>query len=373
MTSSNINSDPNQGEEIDILALLKIWWERKRFVTWTLIIFTAMGLFVAIFTENEFSAKTTIVPQSADSQRNLGSGLGGLAALAGINLNGGVGSDINIELYPKIIASIPFQKAMMETPLDVVGYEQPITFSDYYLKYKKSSILSTIKKFTLKLPQTIVVAIKGESSDLEGSSSSIISNDLYTLTRREKNLMKLISSQLSIDVDEKKGFIVISSRMPEPKMAAQMVDRAQNLLQEAIIEFKIHKAKNQLDFIEERLFEKQQEFSQAENDLAKFRDRNRNISTATAQFELQRLQSAYDLLFGINLELSKQYEAQKIQVEADTPIFSIIEPVFVPIEKSAPGRLKILLIWIIMGGVLSVLWIYGKLYYSRMAQRWVKL
>jgi len=70
-------------------------------------------------------------------------------------------------------------------------------------------------------------------------------------------------------------------------------------------------------------------------------DQNQGVNTARAQTQLLLLQSD-DLAYSVYSELSKQSESQEIKVKEDTPIFPIIEPVFIPLKKSAPKRSIIL-------------------------------
>ncbi len=80
-------------DEIDLIALAKTLWEGRKTVIKTTLIFMAIGLFVAIFSQKEYTAATTFMPQTTDGK--IGGSLGGLAAMAGINL-GGMSSDSGI-------------------------------------------------------------------------------------------------------------------------------------------------------------------------------------------------------------------------------------------------------------------------------------
>jgi LPS O-antigen subunit length determinant protein (WzzB/FepE family) len=66
------------------------------------------------------------------------------------------------------------------------------------------------------------------------------------------------------------------------------------------------------------------------------------------------LQSEYDLAYSVYSGLAKQLETQEIKVKEDTPIFTIIEPVFIPLDKKAPKRSLILVVWVFLGVVISV-------------------
>jgi len=356
-------------DEIDLIQLAKTLWEGRKTVIRITLIFMVLGLFIAIFSAKEYTATTTMVPQSAEGGSKLGGSLGGLAAMAGINLGSmGGGSSIPPTLYPKIISSIPFQKELMQTPLSIEGQSGQVTFADYYLEIKKPGLLGTIKKYTIGLPGLIIKAIRGERTDAMLASQS--NDQLLSITEDEKKLIRILSAQLSLEVNDKDGYVSLSARMPEAKAAAQLAKKAQELLQEAITDFKIQKAKDQLAFVEERYAEKEAVFNAVQEKLARFRDQNRNVSTAVAQTQLERLQSDFSMASSVYTELAKQLETQKIQVKEDTPVFTIIEPVSIPMDKSKPQRPMILVIWTFLGGIVGVGMVFGREFFGSIKKQW---
>ena len=158
--------------------------------------------------------------------------------------------------------------------------------------------------------------------------------------------------------------------MPEALPAAQLAQHTQKMLQQYITDFKVKKATASLDFVQQRYDETKKQFEQAQDDLARFRDRNKNVATAMAQTELDRLTSNYNLIYSVYSELAKQLEQAKIQVKEDTPIFTIIEPVSVPLEKSKPNRPMILIIWIFLGGIIGTGVVFGREYLVQFKERW---
>ena len=362
------SASPVAEDEIDLIQLAKTLWAGRKTVIKTTLIFMVLGLFIALFSAKEYTASTTMVPQSAEGGSKLGGSLGGLAAMAGINLGSmGGGSTIPPTLYPKIIASVPFQKEMMKTHLTIAGQKEKVTFQEYYMEIVKPGLLGYIKKYTIGLPGVIIKAIKGDAST---PLSNQLTDNLLTISQDEKSLMNLLSSQLSLEVNDKDGYVSISARMPEARPAAEMVQRAQILLQEAITDFKIKKAKDQMVFVEERYAEKEAAFTTAQNKLARFRDQNKNVSTAMAQTQLERLQSEFSMASSVYTELAKQLETQKIQVKEDTPVFTIIEPVAVPLDKSKPKRPMILIIWTFLGGIVGVGMVFGKQFMGSVRKQW---
>ena len=69
-------------------------------------------------------------------------------------------------------------------------------------------------------------------------------------------------------------------------------------------------------------------------------------------------------------ELAKQLEQARIKVKEDTPVFSIVEEVTVPVERSKPHRSLILILWTLLGGILGVALVIAKYSISAIKNRW---
>jgi hypothetical protein len=307
-----------------------------------------------------------MVPSGSDASSKLGGlgGLGGLAAMAGINLNTSTGSDLSPLVYPQIVSSVPFQLELMKTPIKFKELKEPITFYDYYTDTQKPN---PILKYTLGLPGVILKAIRGQDTvqnHIEGK------NEPITLTEKQRDARLILSELVSLNVNAKEGVLTLTATMPEALSAAQLGQRAQELLQQYITEFKIKKAKANLDFIQQRFDETTRKFEAAQEKLASFRDRNKSVTLATARTEEERLTSQYNLIYNIYSELAKQLEQAKIQVKQDTPVFTIIEPVSVPTKKSKPNRPMILFIWIFLGGAIGTAILFGKDFIEPLKNKW---
>jgi len=344
------NSFENQEDSIDIIALLQSIWTGKKLILKTVLVFMILGLFIAVFSQNEYTASITIVPQS--SSEKPGGSLGGIAALAGINL-GSVGqqSSISPTLYPQILTNISFQKELLETLITIEGQDNKITYKEYYTNVYSPSVLSSIKKYTIGLPGVLIGLLKSDEISKEESKNN---DSLPQITEDDKKLIELLLEQLSMEVNDKDGYIGLSTTMPEARAAAELTQKAQELLEQYVIDFKIEKSSSELDFIKNRYQEKEQEFQKIQQKLAVYTDRNQNVNSARAKMELMLLQSEYDLAYGVYSELAKQLETQELKVKEDTPIFTILQPVFVPLEKTGPKRSLILIIYTFLGFVLSI-------------------
>ncbi|MDX8339310.1 Wzz/FepE/Etk N-terminal domain-containing protein [Draconibacterium sp. IB214405] len=365
--SEEIKNNAPEEDEIDLLALTKTIWESRKFIIKVVVVFVILGVTVALLTPKEYTASSTMVPQLAGSSNKMG-GLSSLAAMAGFNLNmDNTSSDLSPFVYPQIVQSVPFQLELMNTTFTFSDVEQPVSLFDYYTEYSKPGFLAQVKKYTIGLPFVLLKAIKGEQKS--ASVNPMNSGTTIRLTQDQEKVRKIVAGNVNLETNDKDGYIVLRSTFQEAALAAQVGQKAQELLQASITEFKIEKAKAQLDFIEERYAEKKADFEKAQAALAEFRDRNKNVTSALARTQEERLQSDYQLAFDVYSQLAQQMEQAQIKVKEDTPVFAVIKPVTVPLEDNNSGA-KTLMIWTFLGGVIAIAWIFGKQFLATLKERW---
>ena len=356
-TNTVITPENNHSDEIDLIALLKRLWNGKRIIFYSVMAGSFLGLLIGLFTPKKFTASVSFVPQISGQNQSTG-GLSGLAKLAGINLGSISESDeLSPYVYPLIINSIPFKLDLMHSSLNFKEFEKPISLYKY-LTETNPSIFSLIKKYTLGLPSLILKAFNKEndSQDIDLSGSKVI----YKLTEKEKQVSLILQEIINLNINEKDSYISLSSIFDEPLVTAQLTEKAMTLLQDHITQIKISKAKDNLTFLKERMKEKELGFKKVQQELVKFSDKNKDVTSVMSSMKQQNLQSEYSLAFGVYSELAKQIEQAEIQVKKDTPILTIVQPVEVPDKRSSPKRRSILIIWIFISFIISSSWVLIK-------------
>lgn len=359
--------------EIDLIEIAAKLWSNKRFIFKVTAIFAAIGLFIAIFTPNEYTATTTMIPQMGD--KKVGGSLGGLAAMAGINLGSmSSGEVLSPSVYPKILNNVNFQKELIYSKYSFEKAEEPISYYEYATnkKYSSFNLIGVIKKYTIGLPGIIIEAIKGEPNEiLDSLSTDIITIDKLSII--ESKVIKSVFVNLIFNMNNKEGYISLSYTSREPRVSAEVVLTAQKLLQKYITEFKIEKVRSNLEFVEKSYAEAKLNFENKQTELARFRDANKSLSSAMARTQEEKLTSENNLLLGVYTEIAKQKEQAKIAVTETTPILTIIEPVIIPSEKSGPSRVNMMVVFVFLGIMSGMGWIlvwpYIKLIIKKLNQK----
>lgn len=354
-----------QDDEIDLLALAKTLWEGRSTILKVMFLAGVLGIVIALSSPVEYTSSTSMVPQTAQSGSKLG-GLSSLAAMAGFNLDMSSGGEaLSPMVYPQILNSGTFQLELMNTPFTFSEVDHPVSLYEYYTEIKKPGVFSTVIKYTIGLPGVIIGALKGKDQTIASEE-----NDLIAFTKEQETVSKMLKEKVTLTIDSKQGYLTLQASFHEALLSAQVAEQTRELLQKYITRFKTEKSANQLTFIEQRYLEKKKDFEKAQEQLARYRDQNRNTSGALARTEEERLQSEYSIAMNVYNELAKQLEQAKIQVKEETPVFSVLEPAVVPYEKSKPKKAMIVVLWLFLGAIAGVGIVFGKEFLAELKQKW---
>ena len=359
MEENKQNLQPVEEDTIDLVEILQKLWAKRKFILIVTGAAMALGLVVALLTPNQYTASCTLVPQTGE--RRTGSSLSGLAAMAGISLGDMTSGEVlSPNVYPNIIKNVEFQKELLHARYTFPDVPEPITYYDYATdkQYQKFNLLAAIKKYTIGLPGVIIGAIRGKPEE-EDTVSGTVQDKIPRLTYSEQKVAKSLFEAFSLNLNQKEGYVQLSTTMRDPHLAAQITLKGQQLLQKYLTEFKLQKVRANLEFVEGSYQEAKANFEAKQEELARFRDANVNLTSAMARTREEKLQSEYTLLLGVYTELAKQKEQAKIAVTETTPILTVIEPVVVPVEKSGPSRAKMLIIYTFLGLIVGVGWVLG--------------
>ena len=341
---------------IDILGILKDIWRGRKLIFKVSISFLIIGFIVSFNNSKSFTSQTTFVPQVSDDQTTSSrSSLGSLASLAGINLNTSQSSNdsyLSPLLYSKIIDSEEFSLNLLKEEL-INSNAQKFTVKEYLLSNKSRSMFNPIgfiKKYTVDL--------------FFNDGVNEINNDIFEnynfISEEDYHLIHLFRQKFTIELNEKEGYIKVLASDKNAFISSQLVEIITKSLQSKIIEIRTNKVKERLEFSKEQYELKQTYFDSLQKRLALFKDSNKNISTASFRSQLQKLETEFQLQQNILINLASEYNNNKIKLNKDTPIFSVIDEVSIPNESSEPKRIFILLSYLLSGVLFSSIFLLVK-------------
>ncbi len=331
----------------DIFQLISILWHRKVFLMVIILIMGLFGIVIGLISPTKYVSSISFIPET--DEQSLPGGLGGLASLAGVSIgSGGNASNIPPMTYPQLLNSTSFKNELLSTQLPEA--EGVITYYEF-LNNLPVSTLDVVKKYTIGLPKLILSSVKNEKN--EGVERSDGLNDLLFLTEEESSIYKTVESSINYDYNGQTKVAVINFETNDPIYASILAKKVHDLLEEKIISIRNKNAKNKLEFIRKQFEDRKLEFENLQDELAEFKDSNISLSSSKTQNELQRLQSKLDIVQSVYQELAVQIEQAKIEVQENTPVFTVIQEPLVPIFRTSPKRFMLLIIWSFMGFILA--------------------
>lgn len=371
MAEQEIHNTPQEEEQgLDIIALLRQLWNGRKTVIICIVIFIALGLVAALTMKRTYSVTTVMVPQMNNKS---GGTLVSLASLAGFDMGMNTGGgELSPLVYPQIVNSTPFRLEMMHTPLHFKEVAQPVSLYDYAYYYAKPTLMDQVKRYTIGLPGLIIGAIRGPEQEVQyavgGAADTTNVEKPLVVSVKESKMLEDMGKLISLDVDKKEGYLTMKVNGSEPIQTAELALKAQQLLQEEITRFRIEKSESDLAYVQARFDEIKRENNISQEQLAALTDKAQNIPTTRARLDQERARTKYTVTSSIYTELAKQLEQAKMQVKKDTPVFTIVQPVTVPMKPSN-SRAKTLIIWTFFGFVVGCGIVLFKFYWPQVKDK----
>lgn len=355
-TDKNIESYSGDADnEIDLIDVVKKLFEKKRcrFVIRWGIIGMVVGLVIAFSIPKEYISETKITPELTSSSQRKMSGLGTIAAIAGIS-TGSLASDgdaISANLYPEVIKSVPFIVELFSIEVTSRDGEINTTLYDYMLNEQKSPWWSHV----MALPFRALGAVVGLvlPNEEKSGDSSINPN---ALNKEQTAIFNAIQERLSISLDQDNFMINVAVTMQDPKIAFDIVNVVTTNLQAHVFEYRTKKAQHTLDYTQTIYNEAKLRYYQAQEQHADFSDKNKNVTSSRYLSEFKRLENEMNLAYSIYAELASSLESAKLKVQEETPIYAVVSPATIPYKAAKPSKLMVLITFIFLAVVGSVVY-----------------
>jgi capsular polysaccharide biosynthesis protein len=360
---SKVNTD----DGIELIELFNKIKANYKVIVNCLIVAFVIALLIIILTPKQYKTQISLLSESnsKSSAGGLLGQLGGLSGLSmdnliGMDLGGGLGKDaLTPDLYPDIVRSTTFLMEILSARILEPKSDKEITVAQYLNDFSKPSILG--------IPSYLLNKIKSKNNDSELFSDQNFNSPL-NLTQQQSDLIKSLSEIINIKVIKSGGgltgggnkIIKISVEVQNPIVSASLAILVEKNLKEYIINYNTNKVKKDLKFIEARYLEAQKRYYQAQKILADYDDSHTNTILASVKTNRKRLETENNLAAGIYKGLAQKLEQAKILVQDKTPVFTVIEPAKIPLRKSKPKRIFIMISFLFIGIFAGITIIFSK-------------
>lgn len=359
----NPNNSPYQYEEeseIDIMELIsKLWKKRSMIIRWC-IVGAVIGLVAGFSIPKTYTAGVTFAPET---QQKVGSGVSSIASMMGVNLNNSVDA-ISVDMFPDVVHSTPFIVELFDLPVTFERKDSVITTSlvEYMKEYQKAPWWTSAIKAPFKaLGWVMSLGKEKEDNAISGPL------DPTNLPKKERGVVKFFSENIMVNVDKKTGKTSMSLELQDPLVVATVMEAVTENLKKYMSDYRTSKARQDIENLEVICEQRKADYYKAQQAYAQFVDANKSVIRQSAQAERERLQQEMNLAYQVYSQVATQLEGSRIQAEQAKPVFAIINPVTVPIKKTAPSKAKMLVIWTFLAGCCAAAWVlFGEEYWKKL-------
>lgn len=344
-------------QEIDLVELARKIWQQRKFIFQSCCIGAVVGVVVAFSLPKEYKTEVKLSPEN--SQTNKMGQLGGLAAMAGINLGGVVSGEdaISVELYPDIVQSTPFLLEFIRMPVETQNGKLQTTLYDYLTKHQRSPWWTYVTGAPFKALGWVRSLFKDKQPG--GEDDKV---DPFRLSPEQELFFNSLRQKITVQTDKKTGAINAAAIMQDPLVSALVMDSVLTRLQQYIIDYRTQKSRHDLLFTEKLYSKAQAAYYEAQQAYARYMDSNRNVISARSMTEEERLKNEMELAYNVYNQMAQQLEMNRVKVQEETPVYTVIEPAKVPLHADRPAKLLIIIGCILLMSVMGTGWLLGKEY-----------
>lgn len=333
----DVQEPENDELEIDWMDILRRIYAIRKTLYKAAGVGVILGILIALSIPKQYTVTVTLSPEMSGDKTS-----GGLASLASSFLGGSASSGsndaLNVTLAPDIVASTPFVLDLFDARVQTLDGKLDTTLT-VYMDEQKSPWFSYI----VKAPGMAIRAIKSLLSE-ETDTTSILNP--FQLTEEEYKKVEGLRKVITANVDKKTTMTTITVTLQDPKVTAIVADSVVAKLQQYIVDYRIKKAKEDCDYLEQLYHERQQEYYDAQSKYAHYFDSNRNIAFQSVRAEQERLQNDMSLAYQVYSQVAQQLQVARAKIQEEKPVFAVVEPATIPLLPSGTSR-KVILIGVV--------------------------
>ena len=363
--AENYNSNQpfvDDEQEIDIMKLLSKLWKKKAMIIKWCVAGAVVGLVVGFSIPKTYWAGVTFAPET---QQRVGSGVSSIASMMGVNLNNSVDA-ISVDMFPDVVHSTPFIYELFDIPVTFQRKDSVITapLVEYMKEYQKKPWWDHVIDAPFKALGWVLSIGKEKTA-----SVPVADLDPSNLPKKERGVVKYFAQNITVNVDKKTGKTMMSLQLQDPLVVAATMEAVTENLKQYMSDYRTSKARQDIANLEVICSQRKDDYYRAQQAYADYVDANKNVIRHSAQAERERLQQEMNLAYQVYSQVATQLEGARIQAEQAKPVFAVINPVTVPIRKSAPSKAKMLLAFTFLAGCCAAAWVlFGEEYWKKFKQ-----
>ncbi len=353
-----------EDSEIDIMELISKLWKRRSMIIKWCIGGAILGLIVGFSIPKTYTASVTLAPEM---QQKTSNGVSSIDTMMGVHLDNSVDA-ISVEMFPDVVHSTPFIFELFDLPVIFEHKDTVVntTLLDYMLEYQKNPWWTPVLQFPFKALGWCIDLVTPGDEDEESTGGALNPNNL---PKKEREVVKFFAENIMVNVDKKSFKTQMSIEMQDPVIVAKVMETITENLKDYMSDYRTSKARQDVENLEVICEQRKTDYYKAQHAYANYVDSNKNVSLQSAQVERDRLQQEMNLAYQVYSQVATNLEGARILAEQAKPVFVVIDPVTVPIRKTAPSKAKLLVIFTFLAGCIAAAWVlFGDEYWKKLKE-----
>lgn len=299
-------------DEISLWEVLAVLIRRRAVIVWAVAVCAVLAVTLTFLQPRSWTTSASFRPQGSDGPGELAS----LAAQFGVNVGGGEAT---------------------ESP---AFYQELLTSRE---------ILSRVAAASYPLedgPAPLVDLLEIEADPEEPRAEDL---------RLVKAIEWLRESAISVSTGRETGILTLEVETEWPEVSRGIADALLAEVARFNLETRQSQAGAERSFVEERVRAAREDLETAEARLQAFLESNRQIGgSPELQFERDRLQREVGLRQQVYSTLVQSYEQARISEVRDTPVITVLQAPFLPLEPDGRGLVLRFALGVVLGGMVGV-------------------
>lgn len=342
----------------DVINLLRLIWRKKyKFLVSCSVAFV-VALIIGFSIPKTYESSVVLAPESAKASS--WGALSSLASFAGFDMSGLQQEDaLYPELYPQIVSSTAFLEELYS--MNVVSKDGEIntTLYSYIQSYQKKPWWGVISDLPQKVKSWFVTKQRMAGDSLSSGSVSPLTYRVYS--EEQTSVMNKLKKMIVCTVDVGNNVITINVEMQDPYIAAQVASRVAELLQQKVSEYRTSKSVKDYEYSLELYEAAKEDYYTKQSVFADYLDNNAlGVTLARYRKDGDRLEDEMTLAYTIYCQLAQQKEIALAKVQEHTPVFTVIQPPYVPTLHSSPSKVFLIISFVILTLFGHIIWIIVK-------------
>ncbi len=336
----------NRRLHLSTSVVVRTLWQGRRKLLIGSLLFASLGVVAALLIKPEFRSEARLMPEMNNASGDVLKRLASVAGFAGIDFSDTEEMEaIRPDLYPNVLQSTPFMLHLID---------QSIMTTDGQVQTVGTFLIPDDDRWSISrfLSFNRAKHIVSKTGNKPGGT--------VRLSVRQQELAEEIGERVSARFDTRSGIITITATMPDANVAASVAQLAMNYLTQYVRNYRTEKARQDLHFYNQQQANAHKRYLKAQLAMFQYNDHNKHVVMLATTMDRQLMETELSIAQTVYTGLARQFEQSKLNVQARTPVFKVLEPPKVPLKRAAPKRTILVLSFTLLGLIISGLYVLAE-------------